>query len=170
MSLFEDFFADGRTTQAVVASNQRGFLRSGISAQPQFIAARKHDRIPTPENHQSILSELDSQLTWLEEKSICIVCNGSFVRKENIGRMKCRWHPNFGPDTQKTACCGRSPESRGCKPCDHSRLMHRWTPGNDTETIPLAVAIHLGLPPSVYTVVPADSYRNTKALVKRCLY
>lgn len=170
MSLFDDFFAEGQARHSATVVNQRGFLRSGISAQPQFIAGIKHQRVPTPENHQAIVHSADSQLAWLEEKGICVMCHGIFVRKENIGRMKCRWHPNLGPDTQRTACCGRSPDSRGCKPCDHGRLVHRWTPENDTETIPLAVAIHLAIPSNVYTVVPGDSYRNTKAIVKRCVY
>lgn len=172
MSLFSSYFTDGGAVVAGPSIAQRGFLKSGIGASFQAIQAAKTKEIgpPTKEQHKKALVAAEEQLEWLEGTNVCLNCNRKFIRKENIGGMKCRWHPNYGPDPEVYACCGRKAGTIGCTPCDHSRISHSWNPGNDTETIPLAVAIHLGISPKHYTVKPSDCYRNAKAIVKRCIY
>lgn len=170
MPLFDRYFTDDRLAEVTKKTATRGFLRSGLIGNPVAIQRQgKNYTAPTKESHERILSNVKLELRWLQDASTCAYCKRTFTRKENIGKMKCDWHPHDGISTAIYSCCKQPFNSRGCTPCDHSPVhngtLPRWDEKNDTEVIPLAVAIELGIPSKLLTIKDHD-----KAVIKRCFY
>lgn len=178
MSLFEDYFSIHTDDRADTATNTkpRGFLREATIKESHAKSnVQMHGPLKiTTEEYNEIIKESEPQLEFLDQPATCSICKTSYTRKYNIGFMTCRWHPNPGYDEHTFRCCGQASTTIGCKPCDHNPIhpggKPRWTSETDTEIIPLAVAIHLKIPRSNYTVEPASTYKRTKALIKRCVY
>lgn len=178
MSLFDEYFSihSDASSAAATAAKPRGFLReTTIGASNQVNTMRSYGPLHIKnEEYLEIIKETKAELDFLNEQSVCSICNTTYLRKHNIGRMCCRWHPNPGYGEDTFDCCGKSRTTIGCKPCDHSPIhpgrLPRWSPGSDTEAVPLAVAIYLRIPHNQFTVEAGSTYKRTKALIKRCVY
>jgi hypothetical protein len=121
-----------------------------------------------------VLDKVRDQLNFLEQSKRCIHCSQNYYRKQNLGYLKCRWHPDPGIDLLRYSCCGEKRDifqHSGCKRCDHSSQQDsegRWHDRNKIEPMPLIVALELKIPSQHYTIVDEGDVRKTKALVKRC--
>lgn len=70
----------------------------------------------------------DDEQDPLRQQVQCFVCNESFMPIDNVGQLKCRYHPE--PVTWKSRnertgywkCCHRpyDPNDKGCCKCDHT--------------------------------------------------
>jgi hypothetical protein len=185
--LFSEYFASLETKgtgEELVAGTSR-FLWSGLKytdKEDEREEAEKHVDIKSPlasfekANRVSleILDKVRDQLNWLDLKQTCIHCHVKYLRKENIGFLKCRWHPEPLIDLVNYSCCGQKRDiykPGGCKRCDHGSkqdIAGRWHEKNKVEVVPLIVALELHIPSQNYTIADEDDVRKTKALVKRC--
>jgi len=120
-----------------------------------------------------ILETLADELHWLNQRDHCVFCGVDFIRKQNLGTMRCTWHPDPGVNPNTYNCCGQSKriyQHTGCQPCDHSTKFNgstRWTAQNNTINVPLLIAMRLNLPARRYKVVHAKDPRAVKAVVQR---
>ena len=177
MSLFRGYFDGPQTAGTLNAPKERGFLRSGIFQQAPVFAETKSKAVVHPHDHQAVLTETTAQRKWLDGLSRCVYCGLQYRRRDNIGRMKCRWHPAVSISSSLHECCGRVNDpglNNGCRSCDHSAVVvrdnTRWHPENDHEVFPLAVAIEFGIPRDTYDVITTGTLRSSKAVIKRCNY
>jgi len=171
MPLFGKYLRNETVANSNGKTTVRGFLRNGIRNDPlaiQTVVDAKF-RAPTRDEHQQVLRVCEEELEFLKRKIACVYCNQFYISQDNLGCMRCSWHPKNCSHLLRYPCCDRPTGSPGCKPCDHSPvyqgLAPRWTQENDTEVIPLAVAVKLAIPASVCVETKHDRVR-----IKRCVY
>jgi hypothetical protein len=149
--------------------DERDEVEKQVDTTSPLVAFEKATRISN-----EILEKVKDQLQFLEQSQRCIYCDQKYYRKENIGWLKCRWHPDPTDDLLNYSCCGQKRDifkHTGCRRCDHTSRQDadgRWHEKNKTEVLPLIVALRLNIPGQNYTIVDESDVRKTKALVKRC--
>jgi len=174
MSLFKSYFLKNSDVESTgPVAKPRGFLREQeASINARVPVVNIGSLIITPELQNEIIEECAPELMYLEQTSECVFCKTTYSKKNNVGFLHCRWHPNTGISEDIYDCCQRKKGTPGCAPCDHSPKYPqnelRWTESTDTEIFPLAVAIHLRIPRDNYTTEAGSTFKNTKAIIKRC--
>jgi len=182
--IFDAYFAALQQTNKSTSNAQQapGYLWSGLDyveeeieshvfIQPNLSLPRL-ERIA--QTTQEILASLQDELAVLELKDECLYCGTMYIRNQNIGFHRCRWHPNPGTHPSFYDCCGESKRMfahSGCQPCDHSAKFNaaeRWHIENQTIDVPLLIAMRFNIPRQHYTVQNQTDLIAAKAIVQRC--
>lgn len=79
----------------------------------------------------------EEPLHAVQQAQICVYCHARYYEKDNIGHLRCTYHPARAREGVYL-CCGRS-DVRGCVRCDHTDQhpsSTRWTDANVQIRIP----------------------------------
>lgn len=124
-------------------------------------------------NMQWLTTHLQRELAYLAETDECVYCRAPYRRRDNIGALRCKFHPAPGYG-RSTECCGADKMSPGCTPCDHqpTRVAGRWSMDTVTIAIPLLLARNFAIrddaiaATNINATVPSKSH----VVVKRAQY